>query len=582
MLGDRALYSLLYADDVVLLAETEEQLQRMIDVVDKFCREWRLKINLKKSKVMVVAPSGAAPTQGNWQFQGHAIDLVDRYKYLGIWFTNKLLWDQHIKLVSESSKATLAGLRRTFAQRALPLRVKRTLWTTLVRPKLEHGAQVWNCNTSQAAGLEAIQHRALYWTLRTNMKCSKLALRSILGLPSLQTRRKQLRLLYLGKLLTKADSTWPRHAYNTLPHASSKVVGRSQKHWRQYTEQLIKEAPGGILSTAHTQLLRSATDWDGGTPNPFTQWKTAVTAYATAVDYSAIRVQADSSDTSTIHVVARALQRDIGGAPSKRSCTIGPVDAPPSGANWIRIRLLSGTSALNDMLARITRNNTARSALCPLCGEHKETVRHFLRDCNSTSELRDKYEESISAAGFGSLDPLAQCAFILGCKVDGLTPSKADDAESEQLVSQLWALRSKALTEATRARLQEDSTSDSDMSVEEQGQPKITSFFSSQPTRRTAVAAESVLAVPPSPSSSPPLLIPSSSLSLSPSPSLSPHHVPSSPLSLPPSPSLSPHHHNHICQEHQPQHDLHDVAVDVTTLALRGLEAHGINATPST
>ena len=52
-IGDEVLHSLLYADDVVLFARSAADLQKLIDVVDRFCREWHMDINLKKSKVMV-------------------------------------------------------------------------------------------------------------------------------------------------------------------------------------------------------------------------------------------------------------------------------------------------------------------------------------------------------------------------------------------------------------------------------------------------------------------------------------------------------------------------------------------------
>ena len=45
--------SLLYADDIVLVAESADQLQSMIDAVDEFCRNWHMDINLKKSEIMV-------------------------------------------------------------------------------------------------------------------------------------------------------------------------------------------------------------------------------------------------------------------------------------------------------------------------------------------------------------------------------------------------------------------------------------------------------------------------------------------------------------------------------------------------
>ena len=36
---------LLYADDMVLIAETEEQLQKLLDMICVWCKKWRLKVN---------------------------------------------------------------------------------------------------------------------------------------------------------------------------------------------------------------------------------------------------------------------------------------------------------------------------------------------------------------------------------------------------------------------------------------------------------------------------------------------------------------------------------------------------------
>ncbi len=42
----------LYADDTVLLAESEGMLQRIVDKFDKICKRRKLKVNAGKSKVM--------------------------------------------------------------------------------------------------------------------------------------------------------------------------------------------------------------------------------------------------------------------------------------------------------------------------------------------------------------------------------------------------------------------------------------------------------------------------------------------------------------------------------------------------
>ena len=43
---------LLYADDIVLIAPTEENLQLMLDTMNSWCRKWKLTVNQEKTKVI--------------------------------------------------------------------------------------------------------------------------------------------------------------------------------------------------------------------------------------------------------------------------------------------------------------------------------------------------------------------------------------------------------------------------------------------------------------------------------------------------------------------------------------------------
>ena len=45
---------LLYADDIVLLAKSEHDLQSLLFLVEHWCRNWRLEVNLTKTNVMHV------------------------------------------------------------------------------------------------------------------------------------------------------------------------------------------------------------------------------------------------------------------------------------------------------------------------------------------------------------------------------------------------------------------------------------------------------------------------------------------------------------------------------------------------
>ena len=50
--GENKLCCLTYADDVLLLAESENDMQELLNFVNDWCRKWRLIINLSKSNAM--------------------------------------------------------------------------------------------------------------------------------------------------------------------------------------------------------------------------------------------------------------------------------------------------------------------------------------------------------------------------------------------------------------------------------------------------------------------------------------------------------------------------------------------------
>ena len=51
-INDVPLCCLLYADDLMLLSDTEDNMQRMLDHVSNWCNKWRLRVNYTKSAVI--------------------------------------------------------------------------------------------------------------------------------------------------------------------------------------------------------------------------------------------------------------------------------------------------------------------------------------------------------------------------------------------------------------------------------------------------------------------------------------------------------------------------------------------------
>ena len=59
--GGRTITNLRYADDTVLLARNEQDLQQLVDKTNNISKEYGLKINAQKTKIMVFSRSDVKP-----------------------------------------------------------------------------------------------------------------------------------------------------------------------------------------------------------------------------------------------------------------------------------------------------------------------------------------------------------------------------------------------------------------------------------------------------------------------------------------------------------------------------------------
>lgn len=77
---------LVYADDVIIFANTQEQPQSSLDLLLDYCNKWKLTVNISKTKVMVF-PKGAVPPRNMvFYYNGVVLEIVKEFKYLGMIF----------------------------------------------------------------------------------------------------------------------------------------------------------------------------------------------------------------------------------------------------------------------------------------------------------------------------------------------------------------------------------------------------------------------------------------------------------------------------------------------------------------
>ena len=123
---------LMYADDIVLLAETGAELQEMLDVVGHYAQEWRFRFNARKSKTMVVGAS----SEESWAISGEQMEEVVAFKYLGVWLDQKMRGNVQMERMREKAEewaGKMEWMSRVNGQ--IEVERGRLVWELLARPK---------------------------------------------------------------------------------------------------------------------------------------------------------------------------------------------------------------------------------------------------------------------------------------------------------------------------------------------------------------------------------------------------------------------------------------------------------------
>ena len=108
--GEQHASILLYAVDVVLMADSAQDLQSMLDLLNDWCLANKMSINASKSNVIHFRPNPVPRLEFSFTCGAQNILIVDKYTYLGITLNEFLDFSITAKAVSQSASRALGLL----------------------------------------------------------------------------------------------------------------------------------------------------------------------------------------------------------------------------------------------------------------------------------------------------------------------------------------------------------------------------------------------------------------------------------------------------------------------------------------
>jgi len=151
---------LLYADDIVLISDSEVSLQRMIEILERWCAKWRMRINADKTQVMHCRRKNDAKTDFVFTYNHERINVTEQYRYLGVHINDTLDYTVTATELAKSASRALAGiLTMHFKTSGLCYNTFCKLYEAKVAPIMDYACCVWGFKTYKE--IEKVHYRAM-------------------------------------------------------------------------------------------------------------------------------------------------------------------------------------------------------------------------------------------------------------------------------------------------------------------------------------------------------------------------------------------------------------------------------------
>ena len=166
-IGGRNINNIRYADDTVLIADSQEKLQDILTTVKEASEAKGLTINVDKTEVMVISKKTQVP-RCDVRVNDKTIKQVRRFCYLGSYITEDGRCTEEIKRRICEAKKAFQKMRNIITNSHLSIKTRQRTIKTYVWSVLLYGSEAWTLNKQMEKRLEAFE----MWCWRRLLKIS--------------------------------------------------------------------------------------------------------------------------------------------------------------------------------------------------------------------------------------------------------------------------------------------------------------------------------------------------------------------------------------------------------------------------
>ena len=140
-----------YADDTTLMAESKEELKRLLMKVKEESEEASLILNIQKTKIVATGPITS------WEIDGEKMETVADLIFLGSKITGGGDCSQEIKKPLLLGRKVMTNLDSILKSRDITLSTKVCLVKAMVFPVVMYGCESWTIKKTERQRIDAFE-----------------------------------------------------------------------------------------------------------------------------------------------------------------------------------------------------------------------------------------------------------------------------------------------------------------------------------------------------------------------------------------------------------------------------------------
>ena len=422
---------LFWADDVVLIAENEDDLNRMLDIAADFSRNWQLNFNHAKSNVLI---AGKKINRNKlWKLGDNYISEVDSYKYLGVNINRNMSDHTHVNDLICKGNRLIGYIKSIINGHDDFNRVYYgdILWRTLALPALNYACAISTYSASDYKKLEKLQIQMARAILKAPRNTASQALIGDLGWDTIECIHNRLKVNYYSRLHNMDPHRWPKLLFNATFIMHDHNTNLRWK-WLKSIQHILCEHE---MNSSFSNLQYDNPGWINkfkvnGVHNNCLQW------YYNACDKSSLKC----------YVMFKSH-------PYMETYLMDKLDFYGSS---LKFRARANVLPLDGRLRSWVIGN---DGTCTLCRNGLEDIKHFMLSCDALSLIRDnemyKLYCNLKELGllyiwnlFNSCDDDTKLCMVLGSNyfnvmynLEGVTIDTQFDSFCKSYLKRAWSCR---------------------------------------------------------------------------------------------------------------------------------------------